>query len=1136
MPGIHRWVARSPGAPLAALGVLLSVATIVLFLTDLQARYTDRITTAKKDARSFATVLAEHTALTFEDVDRALRRAEAIRSAGLAGSHLGNPGTANAALRQLQKGSSILVGIGWTDASGEIVAHSYDRPLPRRNVSDMAHFIVQRDSPDDKLFIAPPYRSATGDKWLTAASHRLSNPDGSFAGIVTAALDQSYFNKLDRTIDLGKGGTIVLLHRAGRLLAREPEQRDALGKSFTAGPLWSTYLPISDTGAYELKSPVDGVDRVAGYKAVPGLPLVVVVTKARSEVLAPWYWHLYAFGLLVVAIVVVIMIGTFVLVRQTNALAAKSRALAGTNARFDAALSNMPHGLSMFDANERLLVCNSRYREMYDLTEDQVKPGTPLSRILINYKTEGTDFDLDLFLEGAKERTSHLLTLADGRMIAIRRTPMKDGGWVATHEDITEKRRAETLLVENAAKLKRTNERFDAAISNMSQGLCLFDAGKRLVVSNKRYQEMYDLPDELVAPGAPLNRILQYYADRGETSDQTVDQHVQSMPTQLRQYFELNDGRKILIQRKPLADGGWVATHEDITEQRRSEQLLAQKAAELEAMNVRFDAALNNMSQGLSMFDAEQRVVVSNARYAEIYHLDRDRVRPGTTLAQILEYRREKGTHFCDVAPETYLSRNVKQAKEVRELADGRTVAIARHMMPDGGWLTTHEDITDRARNERRIAYLAQHDLLTGLANRALFSEKLDEAAKRLQRHGIIFTVLMIDLDRFKQVNDTLGHPAGDRLLVEVAQRLKSSLRDTDVVARLGGDEFAIIQENEKDQSEGAVLLARRIIRLIEKPFDIDGHQVGVGASVGIAFAPEHGSDVEVLLKKADLALYAAKSGGRNDFRVFQPELTEAADAQKSIETELRGAISRHEFELHYQPMVDARTRAVCGVEAFVRWHHPSKGMLAPDQFLPLAESSGLMVPLGEWILRQACLDAAAWPSHIQLAVNVSATQFIKGNLLDVMLPALADSGLAPDRLQVEIADVGRLEAEQARHLPTIQQMKNLGVSIVLDGCGVGYTAAGYLTSFPFDKIKIDRPLAQGFSSRRDHGAVVASVVALAHGLGIATAAKGVESQEQFDALQAVGVDFAQGYLFGRPVPHSELDLDAVIPVTRNVA
>jgi Cache domain len=334
MPRNYRWIVRSPGAPLVALGVVLSIATIVLFLTDLQTRYWDRIATAKKDARSFATVLAEHTALTFEDVDRILRRAEAIRSAGSSG-HLGNPGVANAALSQLQKSSSILVAIGWTDMSGDVVAHSDDPALLRRNISDMPHFIAQRDSTIHRLFISAPLRSAADDdKWLTAVSRRLSNPDGSFAGIVTASLDQSYFTKLYRTIDLGEGGSIVLLHREGRMLARYPESREALGKSLADGPLFTKYLPMSETGSYELTSPIDGVDRVAGYNAVPGLPLVVVVTRARSEVLAPWYQHLYALGLVVVAIVVVIMFGTFVLVRQTNALAAKTRALAGTNARF----------------------------------------------------------------------------------------------------------------------------------------------------------------------------------------------------------------------------------------------------------------------------------------------------------------------------------------------------------------------------------------------------------------------------------------------------------------------------------------------------------------------------------------------------------------------------------------------------------------------------------------------------------------------------------------------------------------------------------------------------------------------------------------------------------------------------------
>lgn len=983
MPGVLRRIVRSPGAPIAALGALLCLSTIALFLTDLQTRYWDRIASAKADARSFANILAEHTALTFDDVDRALVRAEAIRKTSLS-EKLPDIALANTALRQVQKSSSILVAIGWTDASGEVIAHSDDKALPRNNISGMSHFIAQRDNAGDALFIAPPYRLAVSDKWFTAASRRLSNLDGSFAGIVTAPIDQAYFTKLYRSINLGSNGSVLLLHRDGQLLAREPALEAAIGRSYASAPLLAEHLPKSESGSYETLSVVDGVPRIAGYKAVSGLPLVVLVSFGRSDVLAPWYRHLYTFGLLVSAITVVILFGTIVLVRQTNSLAAKSRALVGANARFAAALANMPHGLSMFDRQKRLVTWNARYAEIYGLPPALLKVGTHLNVVAENLVARG-------ILKGEPSQAaiadkiaamdriptdaygSRVEEFSDGRLIRISRQPMEEGGWVATHEDITEERQAERRLAENATELRRANERFDVAISNMSQGLCLFDLDKRLVISNKPYQEMYGLPDELVMPGTPLSRILQHYADRGETSNLTVDQHVQLMPEESKQDYEPADGRQILIQRKPLPDGGWVATHEDFTEQKLGERLLAEKAAELEAMNVRFNAALNNMSQGLCMFDAEQRVVVSNARYGDIYHLGRDQIKPGTSLTQILEHRREKGTDFAGVEPQTYLKRNVRETNEIRELADGRVVAIARHIMANGGWLTTHDDITARARSEKRIG-------------------------------------------------------------------------------------------------------------------------------------------------------------------VFQPELTEAADLQKSMENELREAIARNEFEVHYQPVIEARTGAVSAVEAFVRWDHPSKGMLPPDQFLSLAESTGLMAPLGEWILQKACLDAVTWPSHVRLAVNISAAQFTKGNLFDTILCALVESGLPPDRLELEIADTALLERHQGAHLLMIRQLRNLGVSIVLDSCRAGYSAASYLTSFPFDKIKIDKSIAQGIASRRDCGAAVASVLALARGLDIATTAKGVESHHQYEALLAAGVDFAQGYLFGRPVPHAELDFKAVVLLTKNVA
>lgn len=1121
-------LARSPGSSVTILGLLFSAVIVALFFVDLATRYREAVTSARTDAANLAAILAEHAAVTFEDIDRVLLEAEAIRKESLSGK-LAGPGAANAALRQLARRSSILVAVGWTDASGEVIAHTYDHAPARSNIAGMSHFIAHRDSVASGLFVAPPYRSAVNGKWFSAASRRLNNPDGSFAGIVTAPLDQSYLLKIYRTLDLGSDGSVVLLHRNGRVLARVPDQKDVLGMSVAGGPLFTLYLPVSDAGSYELTSSIDGVARIAGYKAVGGLPLVMVVTYARNHVLQPWYRHFYIFGPLAAAIVFVILLGTWLLRRQTSALAE-------TNARFDAALSNMPHGLSMFDADEKLLIANSRYREMYELTEAQVKRGAPLCDIVRHYKTAAGDLDLDEFLDGAKRRTPRIVTLADGRLISILRTPMQDGGWVATHQDITEKRCDEMLLAENSAELKLINTRFDVAINNMSQGLCLFDADRNLVVSNSRYQQMYDLPDELVRPGTPLQRILQHYADRGEADQNlTVDQHLQKMPNQRQQNYQLKDNRQILIQRKPLPDGGWVATHEDVTEQKRAEQMLAEKAAELEAINLRFDAALNNMSQGLCLFDADQRVVVSNARYGEIYHLGSDQIKPGTSLAQILEYRREQGTHFLDVASDVYRERNVKQLSETRELADGRVVAIARHMMPHGGWLTSHEDITDRARNEKRIAYLAQHDLLTGLANRGVFSEKLDEAAKRLQRHGTTFTVLMLDLDRFKIVNDTLGHAVGDQLLVEVARRLSSSLRDTDVLARLGGDEFAIIQEGGAHQSEGAIALALRIIGLIERPFDLGSNRVSVGTSIGIALAPQHGVDAGTLLKKADVALYATKSGGRNDFRIFQSGMTEAADTQKSMEGELREAMVRNEFELHYQPVIDARTHVMTSLECFVRWHHPSKGVLAPSEFLAVAEQAGLMLPLGEWILRQACLDAAAWPAHIRVAINMSAAQFHKSNVLDVILCALVETGLSPERLELGISDAAVLEGNVAAHLLAVRQLKNLGVSIVLDNCGLGYSTASYLQSFPFDKLKIDRAIVQGCATRRDCAAVVASAVALARGLDVVTVAKGVESLAQLEALQAAGVDFVQGYLLGQPRPNSEVSFESPLPV-QNVA
>jgi diguanylate cyclase (GGDEF)-like protein len=404
-----------------------------------------------------------------------------------------------------------------------------------------------------------------------------------------------------------------------------------------------------------------------------------------------------------------------------------------------------------------------------------------------------------------------------------------------------------------------------------------------------------------------------------------------------------------------------------------------------------------------------------------------------------------------------------------------------------------------------------------------------------MSRDGMPFTIFMLDLDRFKGVNDSLGHAAGDMLLKEVACRLRTSIRRTDILARLGGDEFAIIQSESrddethikvpKDSHEAAIVLANRILEQFKQPFDLGGNKVFVGTSIGISLAPADGSEPDDLIKKADLALYETKSSGRNGYSFFDPWMMAEADERHQLEADMRVALARGEFELHYQPIVDAQTRNIVGMEALVRWRHPVHGLILPGRFIGLAEDTGLINPLGEWVLHHACQDAMAWPEHVTVAVNLSAVQFRKSNLLDVVLCALVDSGLPPERLEVEVTETVLLEKE-SDYITVLHQLRNVGVSVALDDFGTGYSSLSYLKTFRFDKIKIDRSFTRDIGERSDCAAIVCSIVGLGRSLGLLTTAEGVETEQQLDLVRAAGVAQAQGYLFGRPKPFAELDFD----------
>jgi diguanylate cyclase (GGDEF)-like protein/PAS domain S-box-containing protein len=559
-----------------------------------------------------------------------------------------------------------------------------------------------------------------------------------------------------------------------------------------------------------------------------------------------------------------------------------------------------------------------------------------------------------------------------------------------------------------------------------------------------------------------------------------------------------------------------------ITRQVRS---LSSSEASLAEKSQQLDAALNNMSQGLTMFDDQGRLIVSNAEFQRISGLTAEQLKPGTPLTDIIQARIAAGT-AGDNAPALFAesfarARKMGSSLTAFTLKDGRTVSVMRQMMSTGGWVSIHQDITEQKRIEAQLARMARCDELTGLANRALLIEKISEALGRSHRHGKEFSVLMLDLDRFKTVNDSLGHPAGDSLLKEVARRLKETTRETDCVARLGGDEFAVLQATEPDQQQDTVALSNRILHAIRQPYDLDGRTLTVGTSIGIAIAPRDGAAADTLIKHADLALYQAKAEGRDRFCFFEPEMETQARENRELEDDLRRAIGRQEFELHYQTIFDLDRHCCAAVEALVRWRHPERGLIRPDQFIPFAEESGLIVPLGRWILHQACADAVKWPPRLKVCVNLSSVQFRQEDLLDVIKSTLAETGLPPQRLALEITETVLLENNE-KNLALLHELKKLGVSIVLDDFGIGYSSMTYLQTFPFDGIKIDQSFTQTMA---DHSgaAIVCAIAGLGRSLNMATTAEGAETVDQLTFLRAAGCQYAQGYLLSRPVPESEL-------------
>jgi diguanylate cyclase (GGDEF)-like protein len=534
--------------------------------------------------------------------------------------------------------------------------------------------------------------------------------------------------------------------------------------------------------------------------------------------------------------------------------------------------------------------------------------------------------------------------------------------------------------------------------------------------------------------------------------------------------------------------------------------------------------AVNNIPQGLVLYDASARIIICNQPYLDMFGLSPDVARPGCTMQRLIAHRKETGSfdgdvdEFCNAIIQT-----VSLGKATRQLTEapgGRAIEIINRPLKSGGWVATIEDVTERRRADEKIAHLAHYDGLTDLPNRILFRERLEQSLKAIQP-GEQLAVLYIDIDEFKSVNDALGHPIGDELLKGVAERLRGCLKETDVAARLGGDEFAVIQTAIKDRLETSRLVDE-IHSAIRQPLECMGHLITTDASIGIALAPGDGVDLDQLLKNADLALYGAKGDGRRTYRFFEAGMDQRARARRSLELELRQAISDGSLEIYYQPVVNLEDGKVSSCEALLRWRHPERGMISPAEFIPIAEDSGLINQLGLWVLNTACAEATTWPDHVRVAVNVSPVQFRSPSLALNVAAALAACGLPASRLELEITEAVLIRDDEAA-LDMLHQLRKLGVRIALDDFGTGYSSLSYLQRFPFDKIKIDRSFIRDIAGPGASSSIVQAVVNIAAASDMTTTAEGVETEQQRNLLYILGCTEMQGYLFSPAIPAAEV-------------
>ena len=666
-------------------------------------------------------------------------------------------------------------------------------------------------------------------------------------------------------------------------------------------------------------------------------------------------------------------------------------------------------------------------------------------------------------------------------------------------------------------RLSERDRQLDTAVNNMPHGIVMFDDNERLVLCNQRYLEMYDLSADVLQPGCTLRDVIRHRIASGHL-DRDPEQYRSELLNAVAQgktvawVFDTKDGRSISVINRPFAGGYWIGTHEDVTERRRAER-------ELERTKSFLDTVIENVPSIIVVKDAQDlRYVLVNRAGERYFGMPREQM-VGKTAHDVFppaaaQFIVESDRRLLEVGGEDFAEQHpIETPGNGTRIVTTRRLSIVGEDGKPQYLLGVVEDVTERKQAEERIAHMAHHDALTDLPNRAAFTQHLQASIERAGKASDTFAIVCIDLDRFKEINDVFGHPAGDALLREVARRLQDAAAGA-FLARLGGDEYTLITAGDPS---AVAATADRLLASTAEDFTIDGHRLRIGASIGVALFPSDGADDTTLLGNANAALYRAKADGRGTIRFFHAAMDQRLREQRALQHELRSALDNDELVLHYQPQASV-TGEVTGFEALIRWHHPTRGLVPPGIFIPLAEESGSIVEIGEWTLRQACREAASWPKPLKVGINLSPVQFRHGDLPGLVHSVLLETGLPPHRLELEITE-GVLIGDYSRAIAILRRLKSLGVRIAMDDFGTGYSSLSYLHAFPFDKIKIDRAFISNLDRNVQSAAIIRAVIGLARGLNVPVVAEGVESEDQLAFLARESCDEVQGYLIGRPGP-----------------